>query len=91
LRFDACHRELHLNEVESDGWFLLLEGAKLDLRDRCHCNSLNIVRMRHVWQNNKRRGSPGKEETRNVEATMRIQQPEQMFTEKKQTKNGVLP
>jgi hypothetical protein len=32
LQFDACRGELRFNEAEPDGWFLLIVGAKLDLR-----------------------------------------------------------
>ncbi len=31
LLFDACRGELRINEVEPDGWFLLMVGTKLDL------------------------------------------------------------
>jgi hypothetical protein len=34
LQFDACCSELCLDEAEPDGWFLLIVGAKLDLRGR---------------------------------------------------------
>ncbi len=58
-RFDARRGELRLDEAEPDGWFLLIVGEKLDLRGRCCCDGLNIVRMRHVLQKKERRGSPG--------------------------------
>jgi hypothetical protein len=80
--------ELRLGEAEPDGWFLLIVGAKLDLRGRCRRDGLNIARMRHVCERTKEGAAQAtegefQEETRNREATVRIQQQEQMFTGKK--------
>jgi hypothetical protein len=58
LQNDACRGELRLDEAEPDGQFLLILGAKLDLRGRCCCEDLTIVSFRHVVRGNKRGGSP---------------------------------
>jgi hypothetical protein len=43
---------------ELDGWFLLIVGAKLDLRGGCCRDGLIIVRLTHVVRENKRGVSP---------------------------------
>jgi hypothetical protein len=84
LRLDARHSELHLDEAEPDGRFLLIVGAKLDLRDCCRRDGLTIVRVRYTVLCEKTKegaaqttaGKCSEEEARNMEATMRAQQKE---------------
>jgi RNA polymerase subunit RPABC4/transcription elongation factor Spt4 len=42
LRLDSRYCKLCLDEGETDSWFLLIVGAKLDLRGSCICDSLTI-------------------------------------------------
>jgi hypothetical protein len=58
LRFDAHRDELRLHQAEPDGRFLLIVGAKFDLRGCCGRDGLTIVRLRHVVIENERGGSP---------------------------------
>jgi hypothetical protein len=58
LRLDTRRCELHLDEVETDSWFLLIVGAK-HLSGSCRHDGLtNIVSVRHVFRKVKSGGSP---------------------------------